>query len=298
MTDITKIDWRRMAKPQPDGYDSQVTLECARQNGYVRRPPGVNRTVLHGRIAVRPMEAETEVDNWCEQGPLDHPNLDRAVGFLERWPEGLHQFDQLMDTIYPIEKVRISPEAFPNTTTASSPILTGSASHSEARRFGSMYTTIYDPIGTAQAFVHETAHQKLRALGIGVESASRFLTKQPDKLLESPVRKDKLRPITAVLHATYSWLYITQFDVKLLSHALTEDPIVARLFCHYLRRNIPPLLQGVETFREHVGIEDEDARDFFNAIFEWANDVLTTGMQLLAGFESSEPSPDYIALTD
>lgn len=261
--DGSTLDWARVVSPQRDGHDSRIALQFAAAAGYVRRPVAGCKSILDGRIAIRPLEADTEVEGWCEQGELDSVNLERAATLLQHWPEGFSQFVCLIDTIFPIRAVQISTAAFPSATRAPGSLMLGSASHSEWRRFGSLYTTSHDPIGTAQAFVHELAHQKLRALGVHVDRADRLVINSGEQQFESPVRKDKLRPMTAVVHATYSWFYICQLDCHLVEWALASggDPEVT-LFQRFLARNISLLAAGLETIHAHVEVDDAGAQFF------------------------------------
>ncbi|MCB0628191.1 MAG: HEXXH motif-containing putative peptide modification protein [Saprospiraceae bacterium] len=269
------IDWSRMARPQNDGYDSQIVLQFAEEKGFRRKTTDGYKTIFEDRIAIRHWEKNTEVDEWAEQGDLEHPNFDIAADLLRIWPEGFNQFVRLMDTIYPMTKVKVSTEAFPNLEHSNTPLVLGSSSHSEGRRFGSMYVTTYDPIGTAQAFVHELAHQKLRALGFQVEQANILVCNSPDELFESPVRKDKLRPMTAIVHATYSWIYITELNVHWVQDALTagKEKVVIDLYAHYLYKNLPRLYDGIKLISEHA-IVDKAGEKFFTSLLDWYNEIV------------------------
>lgn len=281
MTD-TQVDWSRLARPQTDEYDTEVTLAFASRAGY-RRPSAEGcLTIFDGEVALRPLEPDSKGRAWGEQGPLDHPNLARAANLLRRWPEGSRQFRRLIHSVYPVANARFSPVAFPNSVSDEAHMKLGSSSHSDEERFGTLYATVYDPIGTAQAFVHEMAHQKLRALGVRVESADRFVANPPAELFESPVRKDKPRPMTAVVHALYSWMYIVGLDLRMIEYELDQgaEPSVLRLFRHYLVRNVPRLDEGLTVVHANLEVDEEGAL-FFGGLFEWGADLLQATYDIL-----------------
>lgn len=271
----TELDWARLARPQADEYDTEVTLAMAARAGYIRPGSDGWPTILDGAVAIRPLEPDSKGRAWAEQGPLDHPNLARAASLLGRWPEGCRQFRRLIHSVYPVANARFSPVAFPHSGSESAHMLLGSSSHSDEERFGTLYATVYDPIGTAQAFVHEMAHQKLRALGLRVETADRLVANDPAELFESPVRKDKPRPMTAVVHALYSWMYIVGLDLRLIAWELEAgaDPAVLRLFRHYLARNAPRLDEGLTVVDANL-VVDEAGVDFFRGLFAWGTELL------------------------
>lgn len=273
---IEKTDWARVAAPQADGYDTRIVLQCAEKAGKSVEASPYTGSLIDGFLSVKPLAFPNEVSMWCGQGPLEHPNIPRALNLLKCWQEGFEQFKKLVNTIYPIQNVKISSAAFPNSGAHSSKIVLGSSSHSEWKRFGSLYCTLTDPIGTAQAFVHEMAHQKLRALGIHVEKSYRFIRNSPDELFESPVRKDKLRPMTAIVHATYSWIYIVQLNVRMLAAQKqnNSEDIVINLFNQYLKRNIMPLVNGMETIHANISL-DAEGESFFAGLYEWYNEILS-----------------------
>jgi hypothetical protein len=289
-TTIEKIDWTRVAQPQTDGYDAMVALQLAAEHGYTQKVSSIENAV-QGFLSVRPMEYPNEVSVWCEQGPLEHPNIERALNLLRSWPEGFGQFQALMHTIYPIQNVKVSKAAFPNSGYHSSNLVLGSASHSEWKRFGSLYATLNDPIGTAQAFVHEMGHQKLRALGVHVEGPQGFITNEPGELFESPVRKDKLRPMTAIVHAAYSWIYIVQLDIRMLEEQKRQhdDATIVNLFAHYLKRNLPPLISGMQVINKNIRLNSE-GEDFIEGFYHWYNDILDQ-VDALEIFSPTPPLP-------
>lgn len=78
-----------------------------------------------------------------------------------------------------------------------------------------IYSSLDDPLGGAEGLLHEYGHLDLKRRGIFYEHWHKgTLLNGPDERYVSPVRKDMLRPMGAVLHAQYSYLYVTEFDVR------------------------------------------------------------------------------------
>ena len=124
------------------------------------------------------------------------------------WPVAFRQCQRLLEAIHPAIDRRFPLE--------SDAIYRGSSSHSYERLFGTVWLTVMCPIGAAEAIVHEMAHQKLRVLGVSFELASRVVGNDRRSLYVSPIVKDRLRPMTAVLHAQYSYIHVTQLDIHIL----------------------------------------------------------------------------------
>lgn len=271
------IDWGRMAEPQEDRYDTRVTLELAttcgsplRREPYVRRAVADAPTIFDGAVAVRYISETCPGLPRHAHGPVDHPNIARAAEYVRRWPAAFAQFRALMDSFHPMTDAGVPP--------ALDGSVLGSSSHSEESMFGTMWATFYDPLGLAQAFVHEMAHQKLRALGVSLEAADRLITNRPGELYASPIRKDRPRPMTAVFHAQYSFIYVTALDLRMIE---TEtDPRTLSSLLTLLGRNVPRIEEGLRVIREHVQV-DEDGRVFVDAFIDWAARVIREGNAVL-----------------
>jgi hypothetical protein len=272
------IDWSRMAEPQDDQYDTQIALEFAmtrrsplRSELYVRRPLGDSPTIFDGAVAVRHIRNRCPDPFRHVNGPLDHPNIALAAEFVRRWPTVFTQFRTLMDSFNPMIDLTIPRERYGTWR--------GSSSHSEESMFGTMFGTFYDPLGLAQAFVHEMAHQKLRALGISVETTTGLITNPPSELYASPIRKDKLRPMSAVFHAEYSFIYVTALDIKMIEAENQQQNITKLL--SLLARNVRRMEEGLSVIQKHIKV-DSDGRIFIDAFFNWAECVINKGNALLA----------------
>jgi HEXXH motif-containing protein len=198
--------------------------------------------------------------------PRDHHSIQTAENYVRCWPECFRQFQQIMHTFHPWLDTQMAPRAL------------GSASHSLEQYLGSLYATVNDPHGLAQAFVHEMAHNKLRAIGIQVEAAERFILNPPEELFDSPIRKDQMRPMTAVFHAQYSFMHVTMLDI--LNIETAQDESETRLWVRLLRDNLPRMLEGDLEIRSHVRL-DEEGGQLMLGFFDWSDRVLEKGTHLI-----------------
>lgn len=272
-----RIEWNRMAEPQDDLHDSRVvwdlvttTTSPVRRVPHRRRLPQGAPTLFDGAVAIRYIADVPPGAPQNANGPLQHPNMEQAVEYVRRWPAAYQQFRMLMDTFHPMIDTRIPLERWN--------VQLGSNSHSDEDKFGTMYATVFDPIGTAEAMVHEMAHNKLRGLGIYVEAAQRLITNAPDQLFESPIRKDRMRPMTAVLHAQYSFIHVTQLDLKML--AVETDTRVRDGILSMLAWNVPRMELGYDEIRSSIRV-DAMGQMFIDGFFAWSDRVIEEGNQAL-----------------
>jgi HEXXH motif-containing protein len=122
------------------------------------------------------------------------------------------------------------------------------------------------------------AHHKLRAMGVANESAIRIVTNPPSDRFPSPVVIDQPRPMTAVLHAEYSFIHVTELDLKMIERE-EDDRARADIF-KLLARNVPKMEAGFATIREHVRTDAEGAC-FMDAFLAWSDQVLRRGRRML-----------------
>lgn len=261
------VDWSRMAEPEEDGYDARVALELC--SGLVEGG-GSGRRIFGGRVEVRELEGPYAALEGFSSAPADSPEIDQAERLVRRWPAAYRQFQELVRVFYPM---RADAWELDGRTRM------GSASHAFESHVGSLCATVGDPVGLAQALVHEMAHTKLRCLGIWLESAERLILNDPHELFESPVRKDKPRPMTAVLHAEVSFVHVTHLDLVLLADE--DDAELRRHVLALLGRNVPRIAEGFDTLRRHVRV-DADGRRFVDAVLAWTERTIRDGERLLS----------------
>ena len=266
-------DWARMARPQADGYDTRAILDLVaqRRDPWRRRDAGGAPTLFGGRVAVRNRDFAGFAPPQFLPAPPDHPHLAEADAILSAWPEVATQFPELVDTV----------QVWSDTTqtAAVTALRPGSSSHSIEEEFGTVMVTIDSPFGTAQALVHEMAHHKLRALGVSIERARRLVANDPADRYRSPIIVGRLRPMTAVLHAQYSFMHVTRLDVAVHDAPGTPDRLRAQAV-YLLARNVPRMEAGDEELRRYLVTDAAGAR-FAGAFLDWSAEVLGRGRAIL-----------------
>lgn len=271
------IDWYRLAEPQPDEYDTDVTLDFAqrttnsrRKEFYKRRPTGNSPTICDGQVAVRYIQEQCPYAYPVINGFIDHPNILIAGELLRRWPLVHRQFKRLIDSFHPLWESTIPVEI------NDPPLL--SISGADESMFGTLFASTIQPHALAEAFVHEMAHQKLHALGVSFECTDRLIRNPPEQLFQSPVILDRRRPMTAVLHATYSFTYITQLDVLMLEHE--EDEENRYRLVRLLADNLPRIQNGIAEVIASAE-SDEAGAQFIYGLHDWILRVSEAGTRLL-----------------
>ena len=276
------IDWSRLAEPQADHYDSDVILRLAssttsvgRPQPYRRTPIGDSPSTFDGQVAIRHVyrdEPEFATFSWhYPDAAVDHPNIALAAEHVRRWPVAFAQCQRLLEAIHPAIDDRLPLE--------STNIYSGSSCHSLEKLFGTMWSTIYCPIGLAEAIVHEMAHQKLRVLGVSFESSTTIVGNDPTARYVSAIIKDRLRPMTAVLHAHYSYVHVTALDVHYLM--AEQDLRRVEVLSEVLQRNLSRIEEGYDTIRVHFR-PGEHGVEFVEGLFRWTETVTASARGLLA----------------
>jgi HEXXH motif-containing protein len=257
-----EFDWARVAEPQPDGYDTGVALALAKRELNWQPLPAAAPHAFGGRVALRPWRSQAPLDPALVPGSLDDPILRRAEGCVKTaWPLLHRQFAALVAELAPM-----------NLRGGAGAGRIGSYSgHAPAPPFA-IYVTCFDTFGTAESLVHEMAHIKLRCLGLQVESATRLIVNRTAELYRSPLRSYP-RPMTAVFHAFYSWLHITELDLRWAE----TDPHRALL---RLARNCDWIEAMGREIAAHVRT-DAAGECFLPPVFAWAGRLLTQGRALL-----------------
>jgi ADP-heptose:LPS heptosyltransferase len=275
------IDWSKLAQPREDQYDTDVTLwlassttSPARRQPYVRSHVGDSPAVFDGQVAIRYVYRHVPEFRFMQakypDAALDHPNIRLAAEHVRKWPAAFAQCQRLLEAIHPGTNPKVPP--------ASNAIFRGSSSHSYEVFFGTLWSTVFCPIGMAQAIVHEMAHQKLRALGVSFESSTSIVGNSPSNLYVSPIIKTRLRPMTAVLHAEYSFVHVTALDIHVLK--AERDRNRRETLSEVLQKNVSRIEEGYDTLREHF-IPGEHGREFMEGFLYWTENTIREAKDLL-----------------
>jgi len=275
------IEWSRLAEPQADQYDTDVILRLAssttsagRPQPYGRTPVGKSPAAFDGQVAIRNVYRSLPEFGLLSahylDAPADHPNIGVAAEHVRSWPVAFAQCQRLLEAIHPALDPRMPLE--------SAEIYRGSSCHSYERLFGTMWATIFCPLGLAEAIVHELAHQKLRVLGVSFESATTVVGNDPSDLYVSPIIKDRLRPMTAVLHAEYSFVHVTNLNIHMLQ--AEHDPTRREVLARVLARNLARIEEGHDTIRRHFE-PGAHGREFVEGLSCWTEKTIGLGKELL-----------------
>ena len=274
------IDWKRVAEPQKDGYDTRIALQGLESHPLpelqrFRLPPSKRPRIriFDNQVAV------THVHKSCPytglaNGWITHPNIQRAEAYVRLWKAMFQQCKALLQCLHPLE----TPKPYLEHSLFSS-------SGCRLSEFGVIYATVGHPIPLAEAIVHETAHLKLFALGVGVESASRLITNSPKKLYVSPVIKDRLRPMTAVFHAEYTFTHILYLDILMLKAERRRKNIEALL--QLLPSTLYAVEEGFQEVRRHIQLDRNGSR-FVDSFLIWADSVIRQGKRVLSQYQGKK----------
>ncbi|MDP9106983.1 MAG: HEXXH motif-containing putative peptide modification protein [Candidatus Eremiobacteraeota bacterium] len=261
------IDWSRLAEPQADGYDTGVIVRLA--GASEREPVHGGSAMFGGRTALTAREGALRIPH-CSVAPLDHPNIARGEALVALWPAAHRQCGALLREVSPFVDTTRTPEQWRHSP--------GSSSDGFPFPFGVVAATVDNAHGFAQALVHETAHHKLRALGVQLQRAERLIDNDPAQLYESPIVRDRRRPMTAVVHAQYSFMHVTALDVAMYDAAPDDETRAAAAYL--LARNVPRMETGRREIAAHLR-PDAAGEAFFAAFERWSEPTLRRGRAIL-----------------
>jgi HEXXH motif-containing protein len=272
-----EVDWTRVGEPQQDGYDTEIALALAeREFNWQRPPPPAPPHAFDGRVALRTWRPNIPIDPLLRPASFEHPNLRWAEACLKSvWPVVHRQFAELVAELAPLDLREPT----------SDDVIGSYSSHSPTPPFA-IYTTCFDAFGAAESMVHEMAHVKLRCLGVQVDSSSRLIVNPQSELFRSPLRAYP-RPMTAVVHAFYSWLHITELDTRWAD----IDPQRARM---RMARNCDWIETMAQEILAHVRTDEAGAR-FLPPLFTWAGRLLKRGRALLQADAKAAPVTEGVA---
>lgn len=308
------IDWKRVCKPQADGYDVHVMSEFLKEKyNWVKIKPTTEYTICDGHVAVLPDPYHKTISDIQQSNhtyPANYPiaavgayeiwdntrakNIER---YLSVWEEGYQSLKLFLDQFWPLlsyanvssgqKLIQIEGATLDDIkrqVDANSRISRGCTSgHYNPEHHGSgalkfinaVYVTINSNQGCAEGIYHEVGHARLNALNLHIETHDgRLFTNTQDELYESPIRRDKKRPLSAVIQAIYSWIIFGENDLqcaKLENNALES--------AEYLIGNLPKIEDGLSTIRAHIKCSPEGMK-FFDSYFEWGEDVCSRARML------------------
>ncbi len=90
--------------------------------------------------------------------------------------------------------------------------------------------------------------------------------------MKASIVTEMLRPMTAVLHAQYSFMHVLQLDLKMLSQE-DVDPVVRDDIRSLIARNAPRMAKGLATLRRELRTDAAGA-EFCDGFFGWCDATL------------------------
>lgn len=246
------MDWQLLAEPQDDGYDLECIVEAARERWPNWRPSGRPPDVhnLHAKKHWIPQAADSEA-------------VRAVMKHLDSWPAMRRTFDEMLDVFSPSLR-----EGWGSGVGCSC----GNYQPNSENGLMCVETTVNSTIGGAEGIVHETGHLKLHALGMDLEEHDGcILANDPEELYESPIRKDKLRPMSAVVQAQYSYIHVLQLDL------LCDHPDRHQCIAVYL----PRMEGGHETILKSARWTEGSGEAWWAGFKDWSERVMAESREVL-----------------
>lgn len=263
---VDEIDWSRMPRPQVDGYDTQIVAVLAKERYGFLPKDDFQGPSMFGVQLVTPME---HASDRAGTAPLDHPNIARTEDLLRRlWPEQAAQCAALLTEIWPLFDILLLHDV------DQEELGTG-CTCGNTTKFGGISSTVNGTLGFAEGIVHELGHWKLHAMGVHLEDwDDQLVGNSPDEMYESPIRKDKPRPMGACIQAQYSYLHV----LDLLNRAAKAELRFNQAW-HAMQRD--RMQAGRETLKAWRPGKAGDA--FLLAMGAWADELISEADALLPG---------------
>lgn len=262
------IDWRRVAEPQEDGYDVEVTKNMWVISHYahaVQRPinPDAGLVWPEGKARWVRLEDNIAPDSVMKNLAPTAAGVRQGLALLDTWPGVRRACAELLVGICPLT---LGTEGGGH----------GCCCGNFGDDWGWIYVSADSPSGFAEGVVHEMGHWKLRALGVQFESWNNLLLDhRPEDLYVSPVRKDIARPMGAVLHAQYSYIHVAKMCISILK--ATPNPTKDDF--DWTTLQLRRITEGQETLREHAQGTPGAGIQFLAGLDDWTTRVLTEGWE-------------------
>lgn len=290
------IDWKRIAKPQPDGYDSEVIASILYEKyGWKKIAPSTELTLCNGAVGITE-DKLVLLGRSSKYGPMQDgmsymtPELATKIDrFLMAWPDGSLMLQNFLDEYWAKWSENMSPQA--RGCSSGHTVMSDNLRYQTTEEkliLNAVYVTANDPQGCCEGTYHEVGHARLESIGIDIDKHdNQLLLNTPDELYDSPVRWDVKRPMSAVVQAVYSWIMLSEVDLQCglnLTGWDTKDPLVqvspADASAIYLIANIPKIQDGLVEIRTHAKLTPAGMA-FMDGYLEWGEDLISRALPFL-----------------
>lgn len=272
------IDWTKMCKPQPNQYDSVVLCQLLKDKyGWARKKPVSDITLCDGVVDVVADRFSGATVNGGMIDGLAYCTPERMSGIdkhLAQWQDGYEAMKHFLDELWPKWSLSQRSEGHGS-----------SSGHHDIKTYMAHYptdvrgvvtavnVTVNNIPGCGNGMYHELGHVRMETMGIGVEwNDCRLLLNPSTEMYDSPIRRDKLRPMSAVVQAIYSWLMLTESDLH-AAHLAPHVKIPVILW------NVPKIIDGIHEIKTYGRFTDE-GKQFFDTYFDWADDLVARGIAI------------------
>lgn len=264
------IEWERLAEPQTDGHDVAVMKANLKEKWNYEK-------VVRGSEFLGNVHLSPYTQNYNPGFFSSHPeNIGKVERGMTIWPELVHTYHELIEFIIFCESRQ--DNLFNQMYGCSCGHMWLEDNKVFNGRIG-IFVAMLGTLGTLEALAHEAGHLRLRMLGIQIEDHDNTLILNgPDELFNSPIRKDKPRPMSAVLQAQYSYVMVSNMDLKYYDAADTDSKRECAVA--YLKMNIPRIAKGHEEVKNNIKVTPEGQR-FIDGFWRYSDAVIERGTKLI-----------------
>lgn len=290
------LPWEKVAEPQSDFVDLDLIWYVAEELYQYKKKEQLSEITLLDRIAIN-FNCNNEKKIKKEDYISNDLNL-LLENILKNTPYSEH-ISRFLDVYYPYFRNQ-DPDSYDFEKTGH--VLGCSCGPKSFPINGSIEvcSTYMNPISAGDGIVHEVWHQRLHALGIDFEThAGLFFTNSDEEVFDSPIRKDKLRPMPAVIQAQYSYIGVTEYYKTLIDSLFRDNPsqnekintpnIHSANLDSWLRasaRNVYRIREGVETINSNIKPTPDIGERFMFGYMSYANRVINEAIDQLKYYEN------------
>ena len=294
----SSLPWESVAEPQKDFVDLEMLWSTAdKLYGYTKPPQNKELSLFGGRVGVNLIALPNNHKKVITQEDYSKNNLAQLLELTLSLTPYYESVSKFLDVYHPyvnddsdnVFEMNLSglgcscgPITYPKTGTIE------------------ISSTYSNPIGAGDGIIHEVWHQRMHALGIDFETHSKlFFTNDDTEVYDSPIRKDKLRPIPAIIQAQYSYIGVTEYYQSLIENLfdrkdsiLTSRPKYSNLSISNLdswlrmsARNVYRIREGVDTIAANIKPTPDIGERFIYGYMNYADRVINTSIEQIKYYE-------------